>query len=62
MLLVYVDDILLTGNNKTQKNNIIRQLNSKFALKDLGKIGYFLGFGVHSDSTNLYLTQKRYAQ
>nr|GEY88810.1 hypothetical protein [Tanacetum cinerariifolium] len=42
-ILVYVDDIIVTGNNKGTIDNIISQLGFAFALKDLGPLNYFLG-------------------
>uniref|UniRef100_A0A7N2KLI0 Reverse transcriptase Ty1/copia-type domain-containing protein n=1 Tax=Quercus lobata TaxID=97700 RepID=A0A7N2KLI0_QUELO len=38
VLLVYVDDILLTGNNVTCVNNLKKDLDDKFGLKDLGSL------------------------
>ncbi|GJT54097.1 ribonuclease H-like domain-containing protein [Tanacetum coccineum] len=46
MLLVYVDDILITGNDMTEINNCKKLLNSKFMIKDLGVLKYFLGIEV----------------
>ena len=43
ILLIYVDDILITGSNPPQVHHIISQLRSYFALRDLGDISYFLG-------------------
>ena len=46
VLLVYVDDILLTGNNVACVNNLKKVLDNKFGLKDLGSLRYFLGLEV----------------
>lgn len=46
LLLVYIGDILMTGNNDLFILNIIQQLSSKFAIKDLGSLSFFLGVKV----------------
>lgn len=45
-MLVYVDDILVTGSHNNQIMEFIGLLHSKFALKDLGPLHYFLGIEV----------------
>lgn len=45
-LLVYVDDIILTGNNSESLTDLIKVLSSRFAMKDLGSLNYFLGLEV----------------
>ena len=45
-LLVYVDDILLMGNNSTVLHRLIQLLSSKFKLRDLGAVHYFPGIEV----------------
>ncbi|KAL0353422.1 UNVERIFIED_CONTAM: Retrovirus-related Pol polyprotein from transposon RE1 [Sesamum angustifolium] len=42
-LLVYVDDILLSGNSKTEIAAIKSHLDTLFTIKDLGHAKYFLG-------------------
>lgn len=54
-VLVYVDDILITGNNSTLVDQIIQRLGSDFALKDLGSLHYFLGIEVVPTPTGLVL-------
>ena len=46
MLLVYVDDILLTGNSPACVDSLKKLLDDRFRLKDLGSLRYFLGLEV----------------
>jgi len=59
-LLVYVDDILVTGSDSSALKECIHDLDTYFALKTLGSINYFLGFEVFRNETRLYLTQSKY--
>ncbi|KAJ0544914.1 putative RNA-directed DNA polymerase [Helianthus annuus] len=59
-LLVYVDDIIITRNDSNTITNIIRRLNSLFALKDLGLLHYFLGVEVIHKNSDLVLSQRKY--
>jgi hypothetical protein len=59
-LLVYVDDILLTGNNVVLLQRLIRLLSSEFKLRDLGDVHYFLGVEVQTTSMGLMLCQHKY--
>ena len=45
-LLMYVDDILLTGSNSAMLHHLIQLLSSEFKLRDLGVVHYFLGIEV----------------
>ncbi|XP_062114749.1 uncharacterized mitochondrial protein AtMg00810-like [Humulus lupulus] len=59
-VLIYVDDIIVTGNNVAELNDFIVRLNKHFSLKDLGALHYFLGIEAYRDETGLYLTQTKY--
>jgi hypothetical protein len=60
-LLVYVDDILLTGSNSTLIQRLITLLSSEFKLRDLGSAHYFLGIEVTPTSMGLMLNEHKYA-
>ena len=61
VLLVYVDDILLTGNNPAYVDSLKKLLDDRFGLKDLGPLRYFLGLDVARTDANISLTQRKYA-
>ncbi|KZV55209.1 hypothetical protein F511_12796, partial [Dorcoceras hygrometricum] len=62
-ILVYVDDILITGSNGSQIQDPICQLNKQFSLKDLGDLSYFVGIEVfRSPVSSLFLTQTKYTR
>jgi histone deacetylase 1/2 len=61
-LLVYVDDIILVSSSATAKDRLIASLSSDFAVKDLGKLYYFLGIEVTHSPDGLALSQMKYSQ
>ncbi|PKU66194.1 Retrovirus-related Pol polyprotein from transposon TNT 1-94 [Dendrobium catenatum] len=60
-LLVYVDDILITGNDIHAMQDIIEQLKLKFTMKDLGLANQFLGIHIDSLTDKFFLSQNSYA-
>lgn len=62
ILLVYVDDILLTGNSSTHIQQLIAQMHSAFSMKELGFISYFLGISVQPCAKGYFLSQSKYAR
>jgi len=62
ILLVYVDDIIVTGNNDSVTSTLIKSLNASFSLKDWGTLHHFLGIDVQSTSDGLFVSQQRYIQ
>ncbi|KAK9062643.1 hypothetical protein SSX86_019831 [Deinandra increscens subsp. villosa] len=59
-LLVYVDDIILTGNNTAAINFVISQLSSELSLKDMGDLDYFLGLEIIKRDKDILLSQQKY--
>ncbi|CAN6699275.1 unnamed protein product [Malus baccata var. baccata] len=62
-LLLYVDDIILTGSNPIKVQAVITELGDVFDLKDMGKLSYFLGLQIEYKSNgDIFLSQSKYAQ
>ncbi|XP_016165099.1 uncharacterized protein LOC107607689 [Arachis ipaensis] len=59
--MVYVDDLVLTGNDLAEINSIKQLLDQKFKIKDLGDLKYFLGMEVARSSKGIHLCQCKYA-
>lgn len=60
VLLLYVDDIILTGSSSTLLHSFIQLLLHLFAMKDLGDLHYFLGIQVVRSSSDLFLSLDKY--
>ena len=60
LVLAYVDDILIIGDSSALIHSVIQALTSRFALKTLGSISYFLRFEAFRDNSGLYLNQVKY--
>lgn len=63
-LLVYVDDIILAGNNLVLMDNIKQKLAKELDLKDKGELKHFLGLEIDYNRENgiLKLGQSRYIE
>lgn len=60
ILLIYVDDIILKGNDLQEIDEVKTFLKSKFLIKDLGKLKFFLGIEVIDVENGICLTQRKY--
>ncbi|MCI22388.1 retrovirus-related Pol polyprotein from transposon TNT 1-94, partial [Trifolium medium] len=59
-LLVYVDDIVLTGNDLAELTMVKNHLHTTFGIKDLGILKFFLGIEVAHSSGGITLCQRQY--
>ena len=59
-LFVYVDDLIITGDQPQKINEFISTLANKFSLKDLSPLSYFLGIEIVPNDKGLVLSQRRY--
>ena len=54
-LLLYVDDIIITGNSVPFIDHLVSRLAVVFDLKDLGPLAYFLGLQIEYTSSGLFV-------
>jgi hypothetical protein len=74
-ILIYVDDIIISGTNSIEIDKFIQQLGATnsieidesiqqlgavFLVKDLGTLSYFLGVEALVDGHDMFLTQRKY--
>ncbi|GAB2268978.1 Belongs to the helicase [Dionaea muscipula] len=60
-LVVYVDDIVITGSDNARITLLKTFLHSHFQTKDLGSLRYFLGIEVSRCKREIFLSQRKYA-
>lgn len=61
LVLVYVDDLLLVGNNIKDIDGLKSMLSTNFKMKDLGEVHYFLGLEISRSNAGFFVSQKKYA-
>ncbi|XP_031116522.1 uncharacterized protein LOC116020180 [Ipomoea triloba] len=57
---VYVDDILVMGNDPKLVNDLLSKLSTAFKIRDLGEPGFFLGIEMVKSGNAIILSQQRY--
>ncbi|KAM1191971.1 hypothetical protein ACFX2G_012598 [Malus domestica] len=63
ILLLYVDDIILTGSNSVKIQKTIEELSAVFDLKDLGRLTYFLGLQIqYRQNGDIFVNQAKYVK
>ena len=61
IVVVYVDDLLVTGTSTKQIFEFKREMATKFEMSDLGNLTYYLGIEVLQAREGIVLSQERYA-
>ncbi|GKV09122.1 hypothetical protein SLEP1_g20667 [Rubroshorea leprosula] len=61
LLLLYVDDIIITGDDVAGVEELKQSLSQKFEMKDIGVLSYFLGLEVISSDDGYLHSQVKYA-
>jgi hypothetical protein len=62
ILLIYVNDIVITGSDLQLIEQLQQGLKSSFHMKDLGPLQYFLGLEVQHCPNDMHLHQHKYTQ
>ena len=60
ILIVYVDDIILTRDYEEKLVRLKKLLAKEFEIKDLGYLKYFLGMEVARSRKGIYVYQRKY--
>ncbi|CAM8930983.1 unnamed protein product [Rhodiola kirilowii] len=61
ILLVYVDDVIITGTSTTRIDHVKAFIHDAFRIKDFGTLKYFLGLEVARSSKGIFINQRKYA-
>lgn len=62
IILLCVDDLVLTGNDKQYINSLLTQLSPVFETKYLGHPHHFLGIEVNHTTNGLFLSRTKYTK
>ncbi|RVW81474.1 Retrovirus-related Pol polyprotein from transposon RE1 [Vitis vinifera] len=59
--IVYVDDMVVIGNDPEERKALQNYLSKEFEMKNLGPLKYFFGIEVSRSSEGIFLSQRKYA-
>lgn len=59
-LLLYVDDIIVTGPDSSYISALKDELNIEFYISDMGNLTYFLGLEIKHCGSNIFVNQHKY--
>ena len=62
ILVLYVDDLLITGGSASTISAVKRALQDRFLMTDMGPFHFFLGLEISRDATGVKLSQAKYAR
>ncbi|CAL8151775.1 unnamed protein product [Prunus armeniaca] len=60
VVLIYVDDLIITGSNNAEISKLKFFLSKNFAIKELGALKYFLGIEIALSKKGMFLNQRKY--
>ena len=62
ILILYIDDLLVTGSNNSRCTWLRQQLMNKFEMTNLGNASYYLGVEITGTKLGTFLSQQSYAR
>ena len=62
IILLYVDDLFITGDDEKNIQNISKHMMETFEMTNLGRTTLYLGAEIETDSVGIWLHQRRYIQ
>ena len=62
LLVIYIDDVLITSSHMTKISTLIDALCSKFKMTMLGRLALYLGVQFLYTSTGVLMSHERYVQ
>ena len=60
--VVYVDNLMITGNNDEYISSIKKESKKVFDMTDLGLLYYYLGIKVDKKPQHIFISQKKYVE
>jgi Reverse transcriptase (RNA-dependent DNA polymerase) len=60
VLIIYVDDMVITGDDLMEIQTLEKRLSKEFDMKNLGGLKYFLGIEVTRSKQDIVLSQRKY--
>ena len=61
ILVLYVDDLVIIGNNEAHIKQVKEELKERFKMTDLGTLHYYLGVEISQHPNQIFLSQTKYA-
>jgi len=61
IIVIYVDDLIITGDSDANISDLKKLLKQKFEMKDLGELHYFFGIEVIQSPKGIWSLQRQYA-
>lgn len=60
LVLIYMENILISGNCLHSINDLKNTLSSRFHIKDMGPVSYFLGLKIDRSKDGFFVSQRKY--